>query len=119
MYISSMRDKQHTESNANLLTLSTLHYKNNNKMELIKTFISDSYRVEMYLIGESNHKYWSHKIMERVVLFAENRTPFGSETRYHSNAEKDYDGKWVISKGMKYLDRPLTTEEVYQLIKNQ
>jgi len=35
-----MRDKQHTESNANLLTLSTLHTKNNNKMEISTTTVT-------------------------------------------------------------------------------
>lgn len=88
-------------------------------MELIRTSITDNYRLEIYLIGESNHKYWSHKTMERVILFDNNRKPYGSETRYHANAEKDYKGKWVISKGFKYLDRPLTDQQINQLIKNQ
>ena len=114
-----MRDKQHTEIKRNSLTLSELPNLNPIKMELIRTSIADDYRIEIYLIGESNHKYWSHKIMERVVLFAKNTTPFGSETRYHANAEKDYEGKWVISKGFKYLDRPLTDQQINQLIKNQ
>ena len=114
-----MRDKQHTEIKRNSLPLSELPNLNPIKMELIRTSSTDNYRIEMYLIGESNHKHWSHKIMERVVLFAENRTPFGSETRYHANAEKDYEGKWVVSKGIKYLDRPLTDQQINQLIKNQ
>ena len=114
-----MRDKQHTEIKRNSLTLSELPNLNPIKMELIRTSSTDNYRIEMYLIGESNHKHWSHKIMEMVVLFDNNREPYGSETRYHANAEKDYDGKWVISKGIKYLDRPLTDQQINQLIKNQ
>ncbi len=51
MYISSMRDKQHTESNANLLTLSTLHTKNNNKME----------------ISTTERQEFNRKIFQRVV----------------------------------------------------
>ena len=77
-------------------------------MQLIKQTITDDYRIEIYLHGKSNHKYWSHKIIQRIILSPKDGEPYGSETRFHANVEKNpYDGKWEIEKGMQYLDRPI------------
>jgi hypothetical protein len=75
-------------------------------MELTRKTVTNAYKIEVYLNGKSNHKSWSHKIVQIITLYPEGREPYANETRHHANVDK-YNGSYEVEVGMQYLDRPV------------
>lgn len=76
-------------------------------MILIKSSATEEFTIEYFVNGKSNHKFWTHKIVKKVILTPKDAEPYGSETRYHGNVELGVDGRYAIELGLKYLDKPI------------